>query len=269
MSTATGGLIDTAEAARLVAECPRWHHTMEVVPGVRSTGNYDPAPMLERMGLPRDMSGLRAIDIECNDGFFSFEMERRGAEVLAVDCGDPAPGFVLTHRLRSSGVELLRRNVYELTPQALGTFDVILFLGVFYHLRHPLLALDVLHRLANPGASLFVETHAIDQALIGPGGESFALGDPTYRLMQFYPEGELAGDESNWWAPTLTGLEAMMETALFRVKWGVLWNPARALVKGVKDPSLERRFYPHDGGILGDSATYFPPVRMPFVSRNT
>ncbi|MFN8122520.1 MAG: methyltransferase domain-containing protein [Thermoleophilia bacterium] len=259
MSTSIEGPVSTEEAARLVAECPRWHHSMEVVPGVRSNGNYDPQPMLDRMGLPLDMTGMRALDIGANDGFFSFEMERRGAEVVAIDCGEPAPGFVLTHRLRNSSVAQVDRNVYELTPEHLGTFDVILFLGVLYHLRHPLLALDVLHRLANPGAALFVETHAIDQALIGPGGAVYAMGDPTYQLMQFYPMGELGGDESNWWAPTLTCLESMVETALFRVKWGVLWNSARALVKAVRDPELERRFYPHDRGIIGDTATYFPP----------
>ncbi len=265
--------VSIEEARRLVAEVAEqgfWHHDMEVIPGVRTFGKYDPTPMLDLMQLPTSLDGVRVLDIGCNDGFFSFALEARGAEVTAVECGPHTAGFRLTHRLRGSSVKMVESTVYELAPEQIGRFDLILFLGVIYHLRHPLLALDVLHRLAEPDTLLFVESQAIDQALVGPDSQMFALGDPTYALMQFYPRGELLGDVTNWWAPTLVCLQQMVETAFFRVQWGSLYNPARALVRAVFDPTLEPDVYPgvnigdaavyHPGGMARDAAVYLPPV---------
>jgi tRNA (mo5U34)-methyltransferase len=246
---------------------------MEVIPGVRTSGKYDPSPMLDLMQLPARLDGVQVLDIGCNDGFFSFALEARGAEVTAVECGPHTAGFKLNHRLRDSSVKMVESTVYELTPEQLGRFDLILFLGVIYHLRHPLLALDVLHRLAEPDTLLFVESQTIDEALVGPNGEMFALGDPSYALMQFYPRGELGGDVTNWWAPTLACLQQMIETSCFRVQWGNLYNPARGLVRAVFDPTLEREYYPgvpigdaavyHPGGMANDAAVYLPPVAAP------
>jgi tRNA (mo5U34)-methyltransferase len=266
--------VSNEEAARLVAEVAAngfWHHDMEVIPGVRTHGKYDPSSMLEMLLLPERLDGARVLDIGCSDGFFSFALEDRGADVTAVEAGPQTAGFKLTHRLRGSSVKMIESSVYELSPDDLGTFDIILFLGVIYHLRHPLLALDVLHRLAEPGAQLFVESHAIDQALVTHDGQMVTLGDPSYALMQFYPHGELMGDVTNWWAPTLSCLHQMIETACFRVEWGMLWNPARALVSAVYDTSLEQEYYPgvnigdaavyHPGGMAHDAAVYLPPSR--------
>ena len=93
------------------------------------------------------MQGMRALDIGCSDGYFSFEMERRGADVVATDfVPETYTGFATARRILGSAVDYRMDNVYNLSPEAYGFFDVVLFMGVLYHLRHPLLALDLLHR---------------------------------------------------------------------------------------------------------------------------
>jgi tRNA (mo5U34)-methyltransferase len=103
-----------------VAEHGFWHHDMEVVPGVRTAGTYDPSPMLDLLRLPARLDGARVLDIGCNDGFFSFALEARGAEVTAVECGPHTAGFMLNHRLRGSSVKMVESTVYELAAEQLG-----------------------------------------------------------------------------------------------------------------------------------------------------
>jgi hypothetical protein len=101
-------------------------------------------------------------------------------------------------------------------------------------------------------------------------GQLLTLGDPSLALMQFYPRGDLFGDVTNWWAPSLTCLQQMIETACFRVEWGMLWNPQRALISAAYDPALELEYYPgvnigdaavyHPGGMAHDAAVYLPPA---------
>jgi SAM-dependent methyltransferase len=111
---------------------------------------YTPAPKadtgtkLEMMQLPEDLSGKSVLDIGCNEGFFAFEAERRGASsVLAVDTSKTAvPKFELVKRILNSKVQFAALNVYDLHATNVGTFDLVFFLAVFHHLRYPFLALD-------------------------------------------------------------------------------------------------------------------------------
>ena len=222
------------EARALVAEVPHWHHRIEVAPGVFSPGNYDPQQMLRAMPLPEQMDGLRVLDIGCSDGFFSFECERRGAEVLGIDTAEPRPGFLLAKRLLGSQVEHRRADVYNLSPKSYGQFDIVLFLGVIYHLRHPLLALDLIWTVCR--GEVYVETHVIDNAFVLEDGSLSAL-DPASRQMpiaEFFKDGRLNRDRSNWWAPTLHCLAHWTESALFEVDHAVLWSNERGLVRGRK-----------------------------------
>ncbi len=120
-----------------------WWHSIDlgdqVTPGVNT---------LERlqtywidMRFPDDLRGKRVLDIGYWDGFFSFEAERHGAEVVAVDCWRP-PNLFKAHVALNSKVEFREMSVYEVSRRKLGTFDIVLFLGVQYHLRHPLLGLE-------------------------------------------------------------------------------------------------------------------------------
>src|SRR6201996_4023048 len=135
---------DAQEALRLIAAHPHWYHQIEVAPGVVTPGVNDSQMILDTLRLPDDLSGLRVLDIGARDGFFSFECERRGAaEVVAIDYLPPEEtGFPIAKKLVGSDVELRQANVYDLTPEEFGTFDLVLFLGVLYHLRDPMLALD-------------------------------------------------------------------------------------------------------------------------------
>ena len=143
------------------------------------------------------------------DGYFAFEAERRGASrVLATDSfiwngANPhqsRAGFDLARRVLGSKVEDRTIDVMDLSPETVGVFDVVLFLGVLYHLRHPLLALE---RVASvTGDLLVVETHAERRPRRRPA-------------MVLYPGAELAGDPTNWWGPNVAALEALLRTVGF------------------------------------------------------
>src|SRR5258708_4834313 len=125
-------------------ESKGWWHSFELPDGRRIDGVCGLQVLKDRIGqfpIPADLRGARVLDIGAWDGWFSFEMERRGADVLAIDCWDN-PRF---HRMRAalnSRVEYRLMDVYELTPETVGRFDIVLFMGVLYHLKHPLLALE-------------------------------------------------------------------------------------------------------------------------------
>ncbi len=122
-----------------------WFHRVELFPGYFTAGWSDPwVDKLPYFGLPEDMCGMRVLDIGCAEGFFSFEAERRGAaEVVAIDAyPDMIRRFNITKVAHGSQVTAYLASVYDLHPRTFGTFDLVLFFGVLYHLRHPLLALE-------------------------------------------------------------------------------------------------------------------------------
>lgn len=142
------------------------------------------------------------------DGFFAFEAERRGASrVVATDhsvWNNPAygrRGFDLAHRVLGSKVEPLELDIFEHTAENPGCFDVVFFLGVLYHMRHPLLSLEHLAAVTNELA--VVET-AMDAML-------------TRRpAAAFYPAEELVGDNSNWWGPNAAAVVGMLQAVGFK-----------------------------------------------------
>ncbi|MCK6528776.1 TIGR04290 family methyltransferase [Myxococcota bacterium] len=168
--------------------------------------------------LPADLAGATVLDIGCNAGFYSFEMARRGADVLGIDVDErylrqaqwAAPRLAPEGRVRFE-----RRDVYSLARWE-GRFDVVLFMGVFYHLRHPLLGLDVVSRLV--GGTLVFQTLTMpgDDVADGPGDVDLArrdaLAGPGWPKMAFV-EHHIAGDPTNWWAPNHACVEAMLRTA--------------------------------------------------------
>lgn len=204
-----------------------WYHVIEVAPGIRTPGRYDPRPWLDAMGFPSDFTGKTVLDVGSYDGFFAFEAERRGAErVLATDRHPAAHcGFATARELLGSRVEYAITSVYDLSREIHGTFDVVLFPGVLYHLRHPVLALDKIHAVCKEYA--FVETHVLDDDLIHRGEHHrLASLHPMLAetpLLQFYPGEELNGDSSNWVAPNVACLEAMLATSGFRPQLAGRW----------------------------------------------
>ncbi len=187
----------------------RWWHPIDLGDGLVTPGiDVTPARLAE-IRMPEDLSGLSVLDIGAWDGFFSFEAERRGARrVLATDsfCWDGGgwgtkKGFELARRALGSRVEDKWIQVLDLSPDTVGTFDVVLFLGILYHMKHPLLALE---RVASVTTGQLIMQTQVDM---------LAVSRPA---MAFYPGSELGGDPTNWCAPNPPALTAMLETVGFR-----------------------------------------------------
>ncbi len=192
----------------MTAKNKEWWHSFEFpggerVEGVRSADEL--RAHLARFSLPASLAGKRVLDIGAWDGWFSFEMERRGAEVTAVDCWDN-PRFRYAHERLGSRVRYLIRDVYDLTPRELGHFDIVLFFGVLYHLKHPLLALERVCALSRD--TVLVESQVLDSNLREARAAKRAL-------MEFYETDELAGQTDNWNAPNARCLLAMCRAAGF------------------------------------------------------
>ena len=193
-----------AEERRQQFLANRWWHSIDLGNGFVTPGAIPLAEMQANFAylqLPEDLTGKRVLDIGCWDGFYSFECERRGAEVVAVDCWRPQ-GFFLAHEDLQSRVQFHEHSVYELSRERLGSFDIVLFLGVLYHLRHPLLALERVCEMTHDFA--LIETHVIDNAR--------ALNFPA---LEFYEWDELGGQYDNWCGPNTIGLLAMTRSAGF------------------------------------------------------
>lgn len=137
-----------------------WYHTLEL-PGCTTPGWFDLRPYVDRYGLPERLDGLRALDIGTWDGFWAFELERRGAEVVALDVDaeseydwpprrrppqwtefDRGRGFRIAHEALGSNVERVSCNIYDASPERLGTFDLVFCGSVLIHVRDQLLALE-------------------------------------------------------------------------------------------------------------------------------
>lgn len=178
--------------------------------------------------LPDDMSGMTVLDIGCNAGFYSLEMHHRGAaRVLGIDSDRRylRQAEFVAERLRAD-IELRQMSVYEL-PQLSEKFDLVIFMGVLYHLRHPLLALDLVRAHAARDLMLFQcmqrgSGEVAEMAADYPFSEWQVFErDDTPRL--HFVEHSYAGDPTNWFIPNKSGVEAMLRSAGFRIEQ----NPER------------------------------------------
>ncbi len=170
-----------------VAKEPYWFHRIELAPGLVTPGWSDPyKEKVPYYGLPEDMTGMRVLDIGCAEGFFSFEAERRGAkEVVAIDSfPDSIRRFNICRAALGSKVTGFLTNVYDLSPQTFGTFDLVLFYGVLYHLRHPILALQKIASVSSGTVLLQTANY-----------ESEAIGDIS--VAKFHPFGIQSGPPKN------------------------------------------------------------------------
>jgi tRNA (mo5U34)-methyltransferase len=244
--TTSPSLGDREAVLAEIARVPHWYHRIEVTPGIVTPGVNDTPTVLENLPLPADCSGLRALDIGARDGFFSFELERRGADVVALDYV-PADqtGFAVASKLLGSKVPYVVDNVYNLDPKVVGTFDLVLFLGVIYHLRDPLLALERIWGVCKD--RLFVESQVLDNAYLTPSGEftSLALAAPGLadaHIAQFYPGTALNGDNTNWWVPTLACLREMIHETAFDVDYERMMG-ARGIIGARRTEEKDRVYF--------------------------
>jgi len=204
----------------------RWYHTLDLPGGVRTPGEYDLRGVSARLPWPGAMAGMRCLDVGSRDGFYAFDMERRGAgEVVSLDLDDPAdidfPGarrppdaqvalelrdgneaFALAQEALVSDVRRVHRSVYALTPEAVGRFDFVVVATLLVHLRDPVQALRAVGSVLAPGGRVLINE------VVTPGPD----------LLRRKPVAELIGREGPfWWLANPAGLRQMAEAAGLRV----------------------------------------------------
>ena len=235
-----------AAAKRALAENPTWYHSIELAPGVVTPGHVDHRWLAEKV-LPDDLSGLRALDIGTFDGFWAFELEKRGAEVVAIDVEtvDSAEwpplnrerllreaaayelelgrGFRLAKELLGSRAERVICSVYELTPEAIGgPVDYIFEGALLLHLRDPVLALERARKTLRPGGRMLI-------------WEGISLIDtlraPRRPLARFSP----LASNFTWWYPNYAALVSMPRAAGFTDLRRVGFHRTKGLNRGMRN----------------------------------
>ena len=200
----------------------KWYHSIELTPGVVTPGWFDTRAIAPQLPMPADLAGKRCLDVGTFDGFWAFEMERRGAsEVVAVDIPDPdqwdwpansepdaraeiaarrpGAGFELAQSALGSAVRRLETSVYKLDADELGTFDYVYLGSLLLHLRDPVRALERVHDVCT-GELLLVETIDLPLTLAMPGRPAATLD---------------ARGRPWWWTANAAGIVRMLEAARF------------------------------------------------------
>jgi len=193
-----------------------WYHTQELAPGLVTPGMFDLRPYVNRYGIPEDLSGKRVLDVGTFEGFWAFELERRGGDVTAIDVdriqdldwpprlrpkedGRRGEGFELARAALGSGVERIGLSVYDATPEQLGgTFDLVFCGSVLIHLRDPMLALERMAGLCR-GRFILADEYSRRLRILPVAGAEFRGETPW----------------STWWRPSIRAWLSMVRTAGF------------------------------------------------------
>jgi tRNA (mo5U34)-methyltransferase len=243
------GPADPDEARAGVAANPYWYHTIQVAPGVETPGWFDLRPIVGRLPWP-DVQGKRCLDVGTYDGFLAFELERRGAgEVVATDIADHEQwdwpprirergleylhavagaknsGFEIARRLIGSAARLEQVSVYDLSPERVGEFDVVVCGSLLLHLRDPLRALAAIRSVCRTS---FLSTNQIDlwRSFLRPRR-------PLVRL-------DGTSDLCQWWLPNAAGHRQMVRAAGFELerdsgRYSVPFGVAHPAQKGARE----------------------------------
>jgi tRNA (mo5U34)-methyltransferase len=210
-----------------VRELGKWFHNLNLR-GVQTApdhflGDY-PSNKWQAFAhtIPGDLRGMTVLDIGCNAGFYSIEMKRRGAErVVAIDFDERYLAQArFAAKICEADIEFHLLSVYDLA-ELREKFDLVLFLGVFYHLRHPLLALDLIYEHVARDLLVFQSMQrGSDEPHHGADDHPFQqtqiFETPSFPRMYFI-EKKYAGDPTNWWIPNRACTEAMLRSAGFDI----------------------------------------------------
>jgi tRNA (mo5U34)-methyltransferase len=232
-----------------IKELAPWFHNIHLPDGTQTQPNHFlgdfPAFKWEKIktAISEDLAGKKVLDIGCNAGYYSIELAKRGAEVLAIDL-DPTYLKQAQWIARQFGLDdritFMQMQVYDLA-QMEQNFDIVWFMGVFYHLRYPMLAMDIVAQKVT-GTLVF-------QTLSLPNTKSFKVPDDIgfhdreimqqkdYPKMAFI-EKRLAGDPTNWWVPNHQGIVSMLSSCGFRVTA----TPEDETYVAVRDTTVEADF---------------------------
>ena len=235
------------------------YHKYEVQPGLFTPGQFlevEPKLCLDELGVPQGLSGLRALDIGAWDGPFTFELERRGAQVTALDIQDPdITVFNAVKEIKNSSATHVRGSVYDALPETLGVYDIVLFAGVYYHLKNPVLALQRIRTLLTDRGILFIEGASATDYLAKQLNNELGLAKSMIRtimeildrlpLSYFDTEDRIYGGGQNWWFPTTRCLEAILLDSGFRnvaceLKLNAMYNYSHRRLMGRADVNAEK-----------------------------
>lgn len=194
-----------------------WYHTQELAPGLVTPGMFDLRPLVEHYGIPDDLTGIRVLEVGTFEGFWAFELERRGADVTAIDVdriqqldwptrlrptedGRRGEGFELARDALGSNVKRVGASIYDATPELLGGgFDLVFCGSVLIHLRDPVLALERMADLCS-GRLILCEEYSRSLARFPGTGLAEFRGESPWSV---------------WWIPSPKAWLGMVETAGF------------------------------------------------------
>jgi len=203
-----------------------WYHRYEISPGVFTPGycDADPIGLFRRLGLSQELSGMRILEIGTWDGPYAFELESRGAEVIATDIQDPdSTGFNVAKQILKSKVKYVRTSVYDLTKNLDGKFDMVLFAGVFYHLKNPIVAFEQIYEILKDGGTLLFEGECFSHYAENINSKKvwhpllLALYAYSNLPITLFYSGSYKNDPSNWYIPNAICLRAWLEATRFKV----------------------------------------------------
>jgi tRNA (mo5U34)-methyltransferase len=216
------------EVQRQIEELRPWFHNLHLPDGSQTAPDHwlgdFPSYKWQEIAphLPKDLTGWRALDIGCNAGFYSFELARRGAQVTAIDSNLhylAQARWAAAQYGYEGRIEFHHMQVYDLARSS-TCFDLVLFLGVFYHLRYPLLGLDIVAQ--RTGRLMVFQTMTVPGEEVHPEvldldfDEREEMRDPGWPKLAFI-EHRLAHDPTNWWVANHAGVEALLRSSGFRI----------------------------------------------------
>jgi tRNA (mo5U34)-methyltransferase len=240
-----------------VSELGNWFHNLNLH-GVQTApnhflGNYPEIKWHNfASSIPQDLSGKTVLDIGCNGGFYSIEMKRRGADrVVGIDFDET---YLAQARFAAevceADIEFRQLSVYDVA-QLGEKFDIVLFMGVLYHLRHPLLALDLIHEHVAKDLFIFQSMQRGSEEVLPVKSDyhfwqTDIFEEPGFPRMSFI-ENRYAGDPTNWWIPNCACTEAMLrssgfeilahpESEVFVCRWREMLEPSGAVYPARQQP---------------------------------
>lgn len=251
------------EEVRRLVGLRTWHHKFEIVPGIMTSGTsyIDPARTVSVYGVSENLAGAVAVDIGTFDGPYAFELERRGARVTAVDIQPPdVTAFNTAKHILASEVSYIQGSVYNLPRLLNETVDLVFFPGVYYHLKHPILAFEKINEALKPNGHLYFSGECLvsyAERLDGSREQSewvSLAANSEVPLCLSYP-GVYKG-VSNWFVPNSACVRSWLSAAGFDLLWqDILDTPdarpyphqrfAGAAVK-VRDPVKEHPIVAED-----------------------
>jgi tRNA (mo5U34)-methyltransferase len=219
-----------------IQQFPFWYHKIDLGDGIITPGWAPLNPLAYQ--IPERLDGKRVLDVGAWDGYWTFEVLKRGAkEVVAIDdFSDTFDSFALdlnkdTSHQAWGTFDLCREilgysddvckrvemSIYDLKEETFGKFDIVFFFGVLYHCRYPLLALDILSSVCIE--DIYIETAVLDDYSPYKGGIGRGYSNREM-VMEFYPTDEYGNNFTNWWSPTMTCLIQMVKSSGFKTVTG-------------------------------------------------